>query len=135
MYYNKRKLIISILWVAIGITLLVMEMTDMINDSIYAGMGGGFLVIGIMQIIRNFKYNSNKEYREKIDIESSDERNRYLRMKAWSWAAYIFVAVAAIVSIVLFVMKKNQTGQIISYSMCALLLLYWISYMILRRKY
>ena len=68
------------------------------------------------------------------DIEYTDERNRYIRMKAWSWAGYLFVIGAAIVSIVLFIMKQTVYGQIISYCMCAILVLYWVSYIILQKK-
>ena len=135
MYYNKKKMAVSIFWLIIGITLLVLEFTDVLNDSIYSGMGGGLLVVGIMQIAKNVKYHSNQEYREKVDIEYKDERNKYIRMKAWSWAGYLFILGSAMVSTVLFIAKMKLYAQIVSYCMCAVLALYWISYMVLQRKY
>ena len=135
MYYNKRKMAVSIVWIIIGITLLVLELTGVSDNSIYSGMGGGLLGVGIMQVVRNVKYHSNQEYKEKIDIEYSDERNKYIRMKAWSWAGYLFIFVSAIVSIVLFLAEMTQYGQIVSYCMCAVLVLYWVSYIALQRKY
>lgn len=134
MYYNKRKMLVSLLWVIIGITLIVLDFLGVIDNPIYSGMGGGWLVIGVMQCYRNIKYHSNEEYKEKIDIEYSDERNRYIRMKAWSWAGYLFIIGAAIISIVLFVMQQTVYGQIISYCMCAVLILYWVSYIVLQKK-
>jgi len=135
MYYNKKKMAISIMWVIIGTVLLVLDIIGVINNPIYSGIGGGWLAVGIMQIIRNIKYNTNEDYKEKIDIEYKDERNGYLRMKAWSWASYLFIIGAAIVCIVLFIMKMTDYGQIVSYCMCSVLALYWISYMILCKKY
>lgn len=135
MYYNNKKLIVSILWVIIGAALLIMDMTGVLDNSIFSGIGGGLLAIGVMQIIRNVKYNSNAEYKEKVDVAYKDERNRYLRMKAWAWAGYLFLLGAAIVSIVLFVAKQTMYGQIVSYCMCAVLALYLISYMVLQKKY
>lgn len=134
MYYNKRKILVSLLWVIIGITLIILDIIGVIDNPIYSGMGGGLLVVGAMQIYRNLKYHNNEEYKEKIDIEYSDERNRYIRMKAWSWAGYLFIIGAAIISIVLFVMKQTVYGQIISYCMCAVLVLYWVSYIVLQKK-
>lgn len=125
---------VSIMWVIIGAALLILEFAGIIDNPIYSGMGGGWIVIGCMQIYKNLKYYSNKEYKEKIDIEFSDERNRYIRMKAWSWAGYLFIISAAVVSIVLFVMKQTIYGQIVSYCMCFVLVLYWISYLVLQKR-
>lgn len=135
MYYNKKKRIVSILWVIIGAALLLMDITGVLDNSILSGMGGGLLAIGIMQIVNNVKYHSNAAYREKVDIAYKDERNRYLRLKAWAWAGCLFILGAAVVSIVLFVVKQTMYGQIVSYCMCAVLALYWISYMVLQKKY
>ena len=135
MYYNKRKRIVSILWIILGAALLILDMTGVLDNSIFSGMGGGLLAIGIMQIVRNVKYNSDAAYKEKVDIAYEDERNRYLRMKAWAWAGYLFILGAAIVSIVLCVAKLTIYGQIVSFCMCAVLALYWISYMVLQKKY
>ncbi len=135
MYYNKKKLIISIMWVIIGIVILILEGVGIINDPIYSGMGGALLVIGILQVIRNVRYHTDNEYKEKIDIAFKDERHGYIRMKAWSWAGYLFVMGAAVVSIILYIAEMNEYGQIVSYCMCAVLVLYWISYLYLSKKY
>ena len=65
MYYNKKKMIISIMWVIIGATLLVLDIIGVMDNPAYSGMGGGLLVIGMMQIYKNFKYHSNEEYKER----------------------------------------------------------------------
>lgn len=135
MYYNKKKLAVSILWVVVGITLIVLECLEIIGGSIWSGMGGGLVAVGILQVVRNIKYNSSEEYKEKVDIEATDERNRYIRMKAWSWAGYIFVICAAVVSIVFFVLGRTETGSVISYCMCSILALFWGSYLVLKNKY
>ena len=134
MYYNKRKMLVSLLWVIIGATLVILDLIGVIDNPIYSGMGGGWLAVGIMQIYKNLKYHSNEEYKEKIDIEYSDERNRYIRMKAWSWAGYLFIIGSAIICIGLFVLGQTVYGQIISYCMCAVLVLYWVSYIVLQKK-
>lgn len=134
MYYNKRKLFVSIMWVIIGAAFLILNSVGVIDNPVCSGMGGGWIAIGCMQIYRNLKYHSNQEYKEKIDIEYTDERNRYLRMKAWSWAGYLFIIASAIVCIVMFVMKQTVYGQLLSYCICSVLGLYWVSYIVLQKK-
>ncbi len=135
MYYNKKKLAVSIFWVILGVTLIILEGTGRISDPIYSSMGGALVAIGFLQIVRNVKYHTDEEYREKIDIEYKDERKSYIRMKAWSWAGTLFIMAAGVVSIFLYITKQTESGRIISYCMCAVLVFYWISYMVLQKKY
>ena len=134
MYYNKRKLFISIMWIIVGAALLILDIVGIVDNPICSGIGGGWLAIGIMQIYKNLKYHSNEDYKEKVDIAFTDERNRYLRMKAWSLAGYIFVIGAAVVSLVLFVLGLKTYSQILSSCMCVVLVLYWFSYRVLQKR-
>lgn len=86
MYYNKKKLILNIMWLIIGITLITLELTGIISNTIFACMGGSFFAIGMLQTVRIIKYHSNKEYKEKMDITYSDERNRYVHIKALAFS-------------------------------------------------
>lgn len=134
MYYNKRKMAVSIFWVVAGAVLFALGCMDKI-DPAWSGCGGGLLGVGLVQIVRNLKYNNNEEYKEKIDIEASDERNRYLRLKAWSWAGYIYVLGSAVLSLVCLAMGLEDLSRMLGLSMCAVLALFWGSYMVLRNKY
>ena len=134
-YYNNKKLAISIMWIIIGIALFTMSVTGMIESDIFSGLGGGFIGVGILQLVRNIKYKSNSEYKNKIDIEANDERNAFLRTKAWSWSGYMFVIGAAIISFVLFLTGYKEIGQVVSMCMCVELILYYVSYIVLGRKY
>lgn len=133
MYYNSRKLIISILWVLIGITLIILSKTGIIGDALYTGFGGGLIAVGILQIVRNIKYRTNEGYRHAVDIAANDERNRYIRMKALSITAYIAILAAAVVSIVMYVSGKSEYGQLFGYCVCFMVLIYLIVTLILRK--
>ena len=85
--------------------------------------------------MRNLKYRRDPEYREKIDTELGDERNRFLQMKSWSWAGYIAVMVQAVASVAAYFMGQRTVQLVLWYSICLLVLAYWISWMILSRKY
>lgn len=133
--YNNKKLFLSIFWVILGAVLFGLSFAGKADASIYSGMGGALMAIGALQILKNFKYRSDSEYREKIDTEVEDERNKFLRMKSWSWTGYIIVLGEAAASLVAMFAGAHEIQMILSYSVCLMLLVYWITYMILSRKY
>lgn len=132
---NNRRLVLSIFWVVLGLVLVVLSIAEVLDSSVYAGMGGALTAVGALQVIRNLRYRGNEEYRKKVDTEVNDERNRFLRMKSWSWAGYIVVLVEAIGVIVAMIMGKETVQMILAYSVCLILCAYWISYLVLSRKY
>ena len=132
--YDNKRLFLSIFWVILGAVLLILAVTEKL-DSLYAGMGGGLLVVGALQIARNLRYRRDPAYREKIDTEVSDERNRFLRMKSWSWAGYITVIAEGIAAVVAAVRGQETVQMVLTYSVCLLIGAYYISYLVLSRKY
>ena len=133
MKYNRR-MYLSLFWVLAGAALFLCSAMGWI-DSYWSGMGGGLLAVGIIQVVRHIRYRKNEEYREKVDVANNDERNRYLTGKAWAWAGYLFVLISGVATIALKVMGLDQWSMAASCALCLLLLLYWISYLVLKRKY
>ena len=95
---NKKRRISSIVEILIGAALIVASIFGVV-DEYWTGMGTSLLLVGVLFFIRTIKYSTNDEYREKWDIEVSDERNRYLKLKSWAWAGYLFIISAAVASI------------------------------------
>lgn len=104
-------------------------------DSYWSGLGTALIVVGALQMIRIVRYQTNAKYKEETDIAVQDERNRFLGMKAWSWAGYLYVIIAAVASIVFKLLGNDTLMFAASGSVCLILILYWISYLIIRKKY
>lgn len=134
-YYNNRKLLLNCVWVVTGIVLVLLSFMEKLPSDVWSGMGGGLIGVGLLQIVRNLKYRNNPEYQQKIDIAANDERNRYLRMMAWSWTEYIFVIGSAVVSIILLIAGEKELSQVLGLCMCAELGIYLVSYLVVGRKY
>ena len=134
MYYNNKRLTLSVFWVLLGTALTVLSAKEVL-DSQYSSMGTVFIVIGAMQVIRNIRYRKDPEYRERINTEFSDERNSFLRMKSWSWAGYIGVLVESVGVVVAMILGERTVQMLLSYSVCLILCVYWITYLVLSRKY
>ena len=130
---NNKRFIVSIIEIVVGTSLIIGSFMGV--DEYWSGMGTAFLVVGILNIIRVVKYKKNDEYREKWDIEVNDERNKYLRLKSWAWAGYLFVMSGAIGTIGFKLAGKEDLMKMASYSVCYIMILFWISNIFLRKKY
>lgn len=131
---KKVKFITTIIEILLGIALIIAANISTL-DEFWSGMGTGLLMVGALQLIRQIRYKTNETYRQDVDIAVSDERNKYIAMKAWSWAGYLFVLIAAVATIALKIAGYDQLVTITSGSLCLILVLYWVSYLFLKRKY
>ena len=131
---KDKRYLFSIFYIIVGAILIGLSFAGMV-DEFWNGMGSGLLVIGVIQLIRFYRFNKNEEYRQKIEIEMSDERNHFIRGKAWAWAGYLFVFVSAAATIVLKIAGQDLLSMAASFALCLLLVLFWGSYHVLKRKY
>ena len=131
---NDRRMIASICYVVLGAVLLTLGIMEVV-DEFWSGMGGALIVVGILQVVRFFRYRNSEEYRERAEIASKDERNQFIRNKAWAWSGYLFVLISAVATIALKIAGQDTLSFAASMALCLLLVLYWVSVLILNRKY
>ena len=126
--------ILPALYVAIGATLGICGELGTI-DQFWNGLGAALVVVGVLRLVRQIRYNTSPKYKEETDTALSDERNRFIRAKAWSWVGYTYIIVAAVATIVFKILGEETLMFFCSGSVCLILVLYWIAYFILTRKY
>lgn len=131
---SNKRIVASIINIILGVALMVLGMLD-VMDSFWSGMGGALIAVGVVRLIHILRYRSNEAYRESMEIETKDERNQFIRNKAWAWAGYLFVLIAAISTIVLKWLGQDLLSIAASFVVCILMLLYWICYLVLKKKY
>ena len=131
---NIKRVIANFVEVAIGFVLTVCGHIGII-DEYWSGMGTALVFVGFIMLVRQHRYKTNDEYKEKVDIEVNDERNKYLRLKAWASAGYIFVLLGATMSIVLRIVGNDELSLIAGGAVCLIMVLYWICYLFLKKKY
>ena len=129
-----KPISLSIFWVMLGTVLVVCHLAKLIEDYWFS-MGIAFIVVGILQIIRHIRYKTDSEYRETWDVATHDERNKFIANKAWAWAGYFYVIIAAVGSIVCKLLGREDLMMFCSFSVCFIMVLYWLSWLWLRRKY
>ena len=135
MYDDNKRLALSIFWVILGAVLIGLTITEKLDSSMYSGMGGALMAIGVLRIGRTVRYRKDSDYRKKIDTELNDERNEFLRMKSWTWTGTIVIILEGIGAIAAMIAGRQTIQLILSYSLCLILVVYCITNMILRKKY
>ena len=131
---HDRRIIASISYVVLGAVLLALGIMEVV-DEFWSGMGGALIVVGILQVVRFFRYRNNEEYRERAEIANKDERNQFIRNKAWAWSGYLFVLISAVATIALKIAGQDTLSFAASMALCLLLVLYWVSFLVLSKKY
>ena len=131
---KDKRFVFSIIWIVVGAVLVALAFAGKV-DSFYNGMGSALLVVGVLQLLRFYRFNKNAAYREKVEVAETDERNHFIRNKAWAWAGYAFILIAAVACIVLKIVGQELLSMAASGAVCLMLVLFWISYLVLKRKY
>ena len=135
----RRDLVLAIIYIVAGIGLFIVSQAADLGDNLFAkvapGMGGALIAIGAIRLYRGIRLEKDPEYRENFEVEVHDERNRFIRLTAWAWAGYMFILGGGIGTIVFMILNNDVLMKACSFGVCIMLVLYWVSYMIVRRKY
>ena len=131
---KKNDTIFAIVWLVLGLPLIGLSIAGLV-DSFWSGMGSALVVIGACRLLRAHRLNKNEEYREKMETYATDERLHFLRARAWSWAGYLFIIISAVAVIVFRILGQDVYSTAASCAVCLMLVLHWICYMVLKKKY
>jgi hypothetical protein len=131
---KKKEIIFAIIWLLLGLALTVLSVLETL-DEFWSGMGSALLVIGSLRLLRGYRLSKSDTYREKREVAETDERFHFIRTKAWSWAGFLFIIICALACIVFKLLGQDVLCMAASGALCLMLVLYWISFFILKKKY
>ena len=131
---KAKSYFVSALYIILGGILIGLGFAGVV-DEFWNGMGLALLIVGVIQLIRRYRLEKNEAYREKMEIEVSDERNKFIRNRAWAWAGYLFIMIMAVVCIVLKIIGQEILSMAASGAVSLMLVLFWVCYFFLKRKY
>ena len=131
---NGRKLLSPVIEIVLGAALIIVsKLFDL--DSVWLSMGSALIAVGTLQLLNLMRYREDAEYREKVDTEAHDERNAFIRSQAWVWAGTGFVIVGGVLTVLFQILGKQEYATLCGSGVSLLVLFYWISFLILRKKY
>ena len=132
--HSRKRRIASVCWIVIGAALMGAHYAGWMEEY-WNMMGISLIVVGVVQTIRHIRYLSDDAYRAHVDVETKDERTKFIAGRAWAWAGYLYVMIGAAASLVFKIAGNDQMTKVAAMSVCLIMLLYWISYVCLSRKY
>ena len=131
---KKKDIIFGLLWLLLGLVLTLLCALEAL-DEYWSGMGSALMVVGVLRLLRGYRLSRNETYREKREVAETDERLHFIRNKAWAWAGYLFIMVCAVGSIVLKILGQDLFCMVLSGAVCLILVLFWVSFFVLKKKY
>ncbi|MGI6080306.1 MAG: hypothetical protein ACOYBV_04920 [Candidatus Avilachnospira sp.] len=133
---NNRLFKISVAEIVIGLIIELLAFSGIVEDgSVLTGIGSGILAVGVVQLLRVFRMESNPEYKKRMETASKDERYAFISMKAKEAAFGIYLIIAAVLCMAWMLLGYREQGMLAAMSICILVLLYAVLFRILARKY
>ena len=133
----KKKLKVR-LYYGIGcavLGVLMMILGFLRTEEYISSLGLMFLIIGIARVIQYRRIAQTEESLRQREIAEKDERNVLLWTKARSLTFTIYSIVLALAVIILQLMEVELIPQILAFCLFTMVLIYWICYFALSRKY
>jgi hypothetical protein len=131
---KKKDIVFGVIWLLLGLVLTVLCCLETL-DEFWSGMGSALMVIGVLRLLRSYRLSRSEIYREKIEIAETDERFHFIRNKAWAWAGYLFIIICSLSTIVFKLLGQELLCTAFGGAMCLMLVLFWICFFILKKKY
>lgn len=131
----KTRIAVAVIYILIGITLIIVSNLGIANNEYANPFGTVFLICGLVRIVQYVRLLKNPDAMEKRRISETDERNLLLMTQARSLSFSVYIICAGLAVMACFILNQPQTAQFIAYTICAYVVIYWICYMIVKRKY
>ncbi len=131
---KKKDIILGAIWLLLGLILTLLCCMETL-DEFWSGMGSALMVIGIIRLLRGYRLSRSETYREKREVAETDERFHFIRNKAWAWAGYLFIIICALSTIVFRLLGRDLLCFAASGAVCLMLVLFWVCFFILKKKY
>ena len=130
----RTRLYIAISYIILGVALIVTAFITKMENEYFSPLGFAFAVIGIARVKQYFLISKNEETIKKQEIRETDERNISISNKAKSLSFSLYILLSCVAVIILQIFGKSDLASILGLTVCALLIFYWISYFIIRKK-
>jgi uncharacterized membrane protein len=131
----QARLYIAVSYIVIGLLLIAADALNHFENQFFFSFGITLIVMGILRLLRYRKVTKDDASIHRQEVVETDERTLMMAEKARSWAFSYSILIAGIAVIVLSLLGKHDTAQPFAWYVCGQIGLYWICWLILRKKY
>lgn len=130
----QKKAAIYVGFLILGIVLFSLSLSEIL-DSFWSGCGGALIAVALMRLCSYYKFATDAEYAKAAQTKYNDERNNYLANKAAALTVRWGLLALAIMVFILQIAGYKAYSTLLGFVVCALLVVYYVSYMYLKKKY
>ena len=131
----KQRFVIAISYILLGIVLLLAAFAGKSDNYFFTSFGIALMLMGILRLFQYRKITASDQALRKRELAESDERNRMMAERARSWAFSFSIMAAGILVIVLNLLGYNEEALPFAWFVCGMVALYWVCWLIIKRKY
>ena len=130
----KTRLYLALAYIVSGLVMIVVFNVMENGNEFLSTFGLVLVVMGIARWRNYRRITKTEESIKQQEILETDERNIAIIQKAKNAAFNLFVIILAVAIIVLQFLNMVQYVQILFGVMCLLLVIYWVSYWVIRKR-
>ncbi len=130
----QTRLYVAIICIALGVVMIVIPFLMPLPDDFLSSFGVAMVVVGLARVRNYRRITKTEEAVRKQEITETDERNLEIINRARSAAFSIYLLLLAAGVIVLSLFGLHEVSKWISFAVFLLVLIYWICYLVYRKK-
>ena len=131
----KQRLWIAISYIVLGLILVIADAVNHFENYFFFSFGFALVIMGILRILRHLKTMRDDQSLRKQELAESDERIRMIAERARSWVFSLSVTGAGILVIVLNILGHHDAALPFAWYVCGMVVLYWICFSVIGKKY
>lgn len=131
----QQRSIIGIFYILLGLALIIADMLKGFENNYFTSFGMALIFMGIIRLFQYRKITQDDKSMRKQELAESDERIRMIAERARSWAFSLSITGAGIWVIVQNLLGHHEEALPYAWYVCGMVVLYWISYFMIRKKY
>ena len=131
----KQRLYIAVSYIVIGLVLIAADALNHFENQFFFSFGITLIVMGILRLIRHRKVTKDEAAIRRQEVAETDERTLMMAEKARSWAFTYSILIAGIAVIVLSLLGKHDAAQPFAWFVCGQVSLYWVCWLLARKKF
>lgn len=130
----KQRLYIAVIYIALGVMMITGTFATKPDNDFASSFGFAIIVMGIVRVRNYFMITKNEDTIRKQEIIETDERNIAIQDKAKSATFSIYTLLSATAVIILSLFNLHEIAKWVAYSVLLLMVIYWICYLVYRKK-
>ena len=105
------------------------------TDSYVAGLGGASIGVAGIKLSKELRYAKDPAYAKRVDAVDSDERLAFLASKSAEITFQLSIVALAVLSLALRPLGYDDTASVLCVVMGVETAMYWVSYLVVSRRY